>query len=182
MNNSNIKKKSALLVIDMQRGVVANAYRLNEVVTNISKLVAKARSESIPVIWVQHSDENLVINTDNWQLVKELKRNESESLINKLYGDAFEDTQLELLLKKLGVERVVVSGAQTEACIRATIHGAFVRGYETVLVSDAHTTEDLTEYGLPAPEKIIEFTNIYWTWQSAPNRRGEVLGTADIQF
>ncbi len=170
----------ALLIVDMQQGVVENAYRRNDVVSNILELVVKARIKNIPVIWIQHSNEHLVIGSENWKLINGLKRNDTESLIHKLYSDAFEDTQLESLLKELDVGRVVVVGAQTETCIRATIHGAFVRGYETVLVSDAHTTEDLTEYGFPTPEKIIEFTNIYWTWQSAANRMGEVMSSGEV--
>lgn len=182
MDNAKIKKLTALLIVDMQNGVVSNAHRRNEVIVNILELVSKARIENRPVIWIQHADENLIENSENWQLVKELKALGSEFLIHKCYGDSFEATQLDSILKKEKIDRVVVVGAQTDACIRATIHGAFVRGYETVLVSDAHTTEDLTSFGLPSPEKIIEFTNIYWTWQSAPGRRGEVLMTSEVQF
>ena len=73
--------------------------------------------------------------------------------MHKKYGDSFEDTKLEAELAQRGVGRLVVTGAQTDACIRATLHGAFTRGYDTVLVSDAHTTEDFTEYGLPRPTR-----------------------------
>jgi Isochorismatase family len=75
-----------------------------------------------------------------------------------------------------------VTGAQTDACIRATLHGAFTRGYDTVLVADAHTTEDFTDYGLPPADKVIAHTNMYWTWQSAPGRTATVVDAADVDF
>ena len=66
------------------------------------------------------------------------------------------------MLAGRGVGRLVVVGAQTDACIRSTLHGALVRGYDATLVSDAHTTEDQTEWGAPPPDKVIAHTNLYW--------------------
>lgn len=180
---SNMKKhNTALLVIDMQNSVVASAYLRDEVIANINKLVQKARSKKNPVIWIQHSSNQLKINSDGWKYVPELQRQNDETLVHKVYGDSFEATNLTIELDKLNVRRVIIVGAQTDACIRATLHGAFVRGYDTVLVSDAHTTEDLTSYGLPSPEKIIAFTNMYWTWQEGPGREACVVKTADVEF
>ncbi len=71
-------------------------------------------------------------------------------MVHKSFGDSFEDTNLEQVLAQAGVGRLFVTGAQTDECIRSTIHGAFVRGYDVTLVGDAHTTEDLTEYGAPS--------------------------------
>jgi nicotinamidase-related amidase len=102
--------------------------------------------------------------------------------VHKLYGDSFEDTALEAVLAEHGVGRLVVTGAQTDMCIRSTLHGALVRGYDATLVGDAHTTEDLTEYGAPSPEQVIAHTNLYWTWQSAPGRRGGTVDTAEVTF
>lgn len=172
----------ALLIIDMQNGVVTNAYNRDVVIANINELIERARRNQIPIVWVQHSDEQLQINSNEWLIVPELKPRENEIIINKKYGDAFEDTLLENKLKEIGIKKVFVTGAQTEACIRATLHGSFVRGFDTVLISDAHTTEDYTSFGLPSPEVIINFTNTYWTWQSAPGRQGAVLKTDEIIF
>jgi nicotinamidase-related amidase len=176
------RPSTALLVVDVQNAVVANAHRRDEVIANINSLVDKARAREVPVIWVQHSDDELPENSDGWRYVPELHRRESEPLVHKSYGDSFEDTTLEAELAQRGVGRLVVTGAQTDACIRATIHGAFTRGYDTVLVSDAHTTEDFTEYGLPPADKVIAHTNMYWTWQSAPGRRASVVDTAGVDF
>jgi len=171
---------TAVVVIDVQNDVVAGAHRRDEVVANIAALVDRARSEAVPVIWVQHSSDDLVSGTDGWAYVPELERDETEAIIHKRYGDSFEDTELEAELASRGVGRVVIAGAQTDACIRATLHGAFARGYDTVLVSDAHTTEDLSEYGMPTPEKVIAHTNMYWSWQDGPDRTATVVDAADV--
>jgi isochorismate hydrolase len=176
------RPNTALLVIDVQNDVVANAFQRDEVIANIRDLVEKARADQVPVVWIQHSDDNLVQGTDGWQYVPELQRDESEPLIHKQYGDAFEDTGLESELSERGVGRLLVSGAQTDACIRATLHGAFTRGYDTLLVSDAHTTEDFTEFGLPPADKVIAHTNMYWSWQAAPGRTAAVVETTDVDF
>ena len=176
------RPNTAVLVVDVQNDVVANAHRRDEVIANIQTLVDKARAEQVPVIWVQHSSDNLLEGSDGWRYVPELQRAESEPLVHKCYGDSFEATTLESELAERGVGRLVIAGAQTDACIRATLHGAFTRGYDTVLVSDAHTTEDFTEYGMPPADKVIAHTNMYWTWQEAPERTASVLETADVGF
>ncbi|MCE9622328.1 MAG: cysteine hydrolase [Actinomycetia bacterium] len=176
------RPNTALLVIDVQNGVVAQAHQRDEVIANINTLVDKARAEKVPVIWVQHNSDELVPDTDVWQYVPELQRKDSEPLIQKRYGDSFEDTTLEAELAKRGVGRLVVAGAQTDACIRSTIHGGFTRGYDVVLASDAHTTDDLTEYGMPAPDKVIAHMNGYWKWQDGPGRKADVVETAKVDF
>jgi len=176
------RPNTALLIVDVQNDVVAGAYHRAEVIANINDLVAKARADQVPVVWVQHSHDDMPTGSDGWQLVPELQRRESEALVHKQHGDAFEDTTLESELTQLRVGRLVVTGAQTDACIRATIHGAFVRGYDTVLVGDAHTTEDLTEYGLPPVDKVIALTNMYWKWQTGPGRTAAVVAAADVDF
>jgi len=176
------RPNTALLVVDVQNGVVGGAIGRDTVVANIGALVEKARAEQVPVIWVQHADDNLVEGTEAWQYVPELTRHESEPLVHKTYGDSFEATTLEAELARRGVGRVIVTGAQTDACIRATLHGAFTRGYDTTLVGDAHTTEDLSAYGMPAPDKVIAHTNMYWTWQGGPDRTAAVVAAADVDF
>jgi nicotinamidase-related amidase len=173
---------TALLVIDVQNGVVAGNYQRDEVVANIGGLVEKARRERVPVIWVRHSDEGLESGSGDWQIVPELSPDGSEPIIEKRYGDSFEDTILENVLSGLGVGRLVVVGAQTDVCIRSTLHGAFARGYDAILVSDAHTTEDQTEWGAPSPEQVIAHTNLYWTYQTAPGRTAGTVETKDVHF
>jgi nicotinamidase-related amidase len=182
MTNLRDRPNTALVVIDVQNDVVANAHQRDEVIANIYTLVDKARAEQVPVIWVQHASDELVPESDGWQYVPELQRSADEPVVHKRYGDSFEDTTLESELADRGVGRLVVTGAQTDACIRETLHGAFVRGYDTILVGDAHTTEDFSEYGLPPADKVIAHTNMYWTWQAAPGRTAGVVGSADVDF
>jgi nicotinamidase-related amidase len=176
------RPNTALLVIDVQNGVVRKAHERDAVVANVGSLVEKARKERVPVVWVQHSDKGLAKGSDDWRIVPELAPGNAEPLVEKNYGDSFEDTNLETVLSGLGVGRLVVVGAQTDMCIRSTLHGAFVRGYDATLVSDAHTTEDLTAWGAPSPDKVIAHTNLYWTDQRAPGRTAGTVKTSDVDF
>jgi nicotinamidase-related amidase len=172
----------ALLVVDAQNGVVAGNHQRDMVIANIDALVEKARRSEIPVVWIQDSGDPRAIGSAPWKIVPELTPIDAEPHVDKKYGDAFEDTTLESVLSALGVGGVVVAGAQTDACVRATLHGAFVRGYDTTLVSDAHTTEDQTAWGAPPPGQVIAHTNLYWQDQAAPGRVARVVATKDIDF
>ncbi len=176
------RPNTALLVIDVQNGVVADAYQRDAVVANIGTLVDKARDEGAAIVWVQHSDDHLVQGSDPWQYVPELVRLESEPLVHKTFGDSFEATDLEQVLARAGIGHLVVAGAQTDACIRSTIHGAFTRGYDVTLVGDAHTTEDFSAWGAPPPDKVITHTNLYWEDQDGPGRTAAVVETKDVTF
>lgn len=176
------RPNTALIVIDVQNGVVASAHERDAVVANIDSLVQRARREDVPVVWVQHSDEGLAKGSDEWRIVPELDPSDAEPLVAKSYGDAFEDTSLEEVLSDLGVGRLVVVGAQTDQCIRSTLHGAFARGYDATLVGDAHTTEDQSEWGAPTPDKVITHTNLYWKYQDAPGRTAGTVATSEVDF
>jgi nicotinamidase-related amidase len=133
-------------------------------------------------VWVQHNSEQLQRGADDWRIVPELAPSDGEAIVQKRYGDSFEDTTLETVLSDFGVGRLVVVGAQTDECVRSTLHGAFVRGYDTMLVSDAHTTEDQTSWGAPPPDQVIAHTNLYWTYQTAPGRTAGTVATKDVDF
>jgi nicotinamidase-related amidase len=176
------RPNTALLVIDVQNGVFEGAHARDAVVANVARLVEKARGQGVPVVWVQHNDEHLARGSDAWQLVPELDRGDGEPLVEKGYADAYEETTLERVLDDLGVGRLVVAGAQTDECVRSTLHGALVRGYDATLVKDAHTTEDLTEWGAPPPDQVIAHTNLYWTNHTAPGRTAGTVATQDVDF
>jgi nicotinamidase-related amidase len=176
------RPKAALLVIDVQNGVVAGAHERDAVVANIAGLVEQARREQVPVVWVQHSDDQLARDSDQWHIVPELAPDRAEPHVDKHYGDAFEDTTLEPVLAGLGAGQLVVAGAETDACIRSTLHGAFVRGYDVTLVSDAHTTGDKSAWGAPPPAQVIAHTNLYWTYQAAPGRTAATVEARDVDF
>jgi nicotinamidase-related amidase len=176
------RPETALLVIDVQNDVVAGAHNRDGVIANIASLVDNARASRVPVVWIQHSSDELVEGTEGWSYVAELTKQPTEPLVGKRYGDSFEDTDLEAVLAERAVGRVIVAGAQTDACIRSTLHGAFVRGYDVTLVADAHTTEDLSQWGAPTPDKVIEHTNLYWRYQTAPGRIAEAVNTDSVTF
>ena len=183
MSALNDRPKSALVVIDMQNDVVAKAFKRNLVISNISQLVSIARSQNVPVVWVQHSDDELVKDTLGWEFVAELKSVQGEPIIYKSFCDSFEATNLEDVLSGLKVGKLIVCGAQTDACIRSTLHGAIARGYDATLVSDAHTTEDCTYSEPPvSAEQIISHTNFYWNWQRTASARGGTIKSSDLSF
>jgi nicotinamidase-related amidase len=176
------RPNTALLVVDVQNGVVAEAHERDAVVANVGSLVDKARREQVPVVWVQHFDEDLARGSEDWRIVPELAPDGAESLVEKSYGDSFEDTDLETVLSGLRIGRLIVVGAETDACIRSTLHGAFARGYDATLVSDAHTTGDQSAWGAPPPEQVIAHTNLYWTYQTAPGRTAGTVETKNVDF
>jgi nicotinamidase-related amidase len=176
------RPNTALLVIDVQKGVVNEAHQRDAVVANIATLVDKARAEGVPVVWVAHADEELQPGSEAWQYVPELRRADSEPLVHKNFGDSFEATSLEEVLAEAAVGLLVVTGAESDACIRSTIHGAFTRGYDVTLVADAHTAGDKSAWGAPPVEQVIAHTNLYWRWQAAPGRTAAVTETKNVTF
>ena len=176
------RPKTALVVVDVQNGIVGGAFERDRVVANVAALVAKARSAGVAVVWVQHHGDDLVRGSAEWQWVPELVPAPDEPLVEKAFADAFEATTLEHVLAGLGAGQLVLAGAQTDECIRATLHGSIVRGYDALLVADAHTTEDLSEYGAPPPALVISHTNLYWDNHRAPGRTAGTVATAEVDF
>ena len=172
----------ALLVVDVQNVVVEGAHERDAFVANVRTLVEKAREDGVPVVWIQHSDEEIVRGSDGWRIIPELAPNAAEPLVEKNYRDSFDDTTLEPVLADLGIGRLFVAGAQTDMCVRSTLHSALVRGYDAILVSDAHTTEDLTAWGAPPPAQVIAHTNLYWATQRAPGRTAGTVQTMNVDF
>jgi nicotinamidase-related amidase len=176
------RPNTALLVIDVQNDVMAGTHNRDTVIANVAALVDKARHAKVPVVWVQHSSDNLPKDSDGWQYVPELKQDESEPVVHKRYADSFEETDLEEVLAEGRIGRLIVAGAQTDECIRSTLHGAIVRGYDATLVEDAHTTEDISEWGAPPPDKVIAHTNLYWQNHTAPGRQAGTVSTESVSF
>lgn len=174
-------EKSALLVIDVQNGVVTGGYNRDEVVQNISKMVDHARACDVPVIWIQHQAEDLVRDSDEWQMVPELVPNDGEAHVYKEYSDSFADTDLSSILDDLGIGHLVISGAQTNACVRATTYRAAGEGYDVTLVQDAHTTEDLQwdQYDLKA-KSMIDDLNLTLQFIDWPEQNVTSAPTAKI--
>ena len=176
------RPNTALLVIDVQNEVMAEAHDRDGVVGNIGSLVDRARSKHVPVVWVQHHDEGLPRSTDNWQIVPELEPSAEEPVVHKTMRDSFQDTTLEEELARAGVGRLVIVGAQTDFCVRWTLHGALTRGYHTVLVSDGHTTDATSPSGMPNGSELIAHTNSIWASQEVAGCETSVADAADVRF
>jgi len=155
MSNLTGRDQTALLVVDVQNDVVGNAWRRDEVVDRIAGLVDGARAADVPVVWVQHNDEEMTIGSAGWGMVDRLVRADGEATIDKQYGDSFADTELEKVFEQLGVGHIVLCGAQTDACITATMYGGICRGYDVTLVEDAHTTDDSEFGGVQLPAELM---------------------------
>lgn len=180
---------TAVVVIDLQKGVLAQdgTWDAEGVVQRVAGIVDRARAAGVPVIWVQHNSDDLPLGSDVWQYADALEPADGEVRVDKQYGDSFEQTGLADALERLGARHLVIAGAQTDACIRATLHGAMVRGYDTTLVSDCHTTGEYPpEYtggeSISARTKI-NFTNCYAQWGlEYPGRTGTTVTAAELAF
>ena len=176
--------KAALLIVDVQVGVVRDAWEASRIIENIATSVEKARKQGVPVIWVQHSDEELISGSDYWQIPAELSPGENDIRIYKQYNSAFESTVLEEKLAQLGVSHIALAGAATNWCIRATAYAALERGYDLTLIEDAHTTGTIElENGTKIEaENIIDELNIVMKWVSYPGRINRSVSAVDLDF
>lgn len=175
---------TALVVIDVQVGVMAHVWDANRVTDNVALAVARARAQGVSVVWVQHADEELLKGSADWELVPELTPAEGEPRVYKQFNSSFEQTDLEPVLAGLGISHLVLTGAATNWCIRATAYGALERGYDLTLVSDGHTTETIQLESGAAIEagNIVQELNTVMQWLSYPGRRSGVATAQEINF
>lgn len=167
---------TVLLVIDLQVDVVASCWDADGVVARTVALVRRARGAGVPVVWVQHEEPELERGTPGWELAPGLLPVEGEPIVHKEYRDAFAETGLDDILEELDATRLVVAGAQSDYCVRTTTQSAAVRGYDLVLVSDAHTTCDASWDGVTiSGEQIVAHTNLYVSGLRYP---GQEIGIA----
>nr|WP_295781672.1 isochorismatase family cysteine hydrolase [Rhodoferax sp.] len=176
--------KSVLLVVDVQVSVVKGAWEASRVVGNVALAVERARAHGVPVIWVQHADEDLVKDSPGWQWAPELVPAAAELLIHKNFNSSFEHTPLDAELAKLGTTHIVLAGCATNWCIRATAYGALERGYDLTLVKDAHTTKsmDLENGAKLDAAMLVQDLNIAMTWLSYPGRKNATAKAQELVF
>lgn len=177
------RTRTALMVIDVQNDVVATAYKRDEIVANINSCVEKARAAGVPVIWVQHSDEGLPIDSEGWEIVSELAPNVGDPKIRKTFRSSFVETDLAAVLAKLSVSHLVITGAETNNCVRFTSHNALELGYDLTLVEDAHTTSDFEwENGMVKASQIIDEQNASFAYLTMPDQKISLTNSADLLF
>jgi nicotinamidase-related amidase len=175
---------SVLLVVDFQVGVVKHAWDAARVGANVALAVARARAQGVPVIWVQHEDDDRPRGSPQWQFVPELVPAPDELHVYKRHNSAFEETPLEAELARLGATRIVLAGAMSTWCIRTAAYATLERGYDLTLVSDAHTTNDIDRGNgtLVKAEDIVDELNLAMTWQDYPGRKSGIAKAADVTF
>lgn len=177
--------KQVLLVVDVQVGVMEGTWQAPRIIENINTAVAKARQQRVPVIWVQHADEELLQGSPEWQLVPELVPAEGEQRIYKGFNSSFEGTPLDEKLAELDAAHIVLAGAATNWCIRATAYGALDRGYDLTLLEDAHTTEETVAFqdGVNVQAaNVVRELNMVMNWVSYPGRSSTAAPVADVDF
>lgn len=176
--------KAVLLVVDAQAGVMADAWDAPRIVANVARAVERARAQRVPVIWVQHSDDELLHGSPQWQLAAGLTRAEGEPRIDKKFNSSFEQTTLEDALARLGATHIALAGAATNWCIRATAYGALDRGYDLTLVSDAHTTGtmELDDGTRIDAASVVAELNVAMTWLSYPGRSNGTATAEEVEF
>jgi nicotinamidase-related amidase len=173
-----------LIVVDVQVGVMSGAWDSERVVRNVARVVERARAEGLPVVWVQHSDEELLFGSPQWQWVPELVPGEGEVLVHKKFNSSFEETDLEKELANLGATHIALAGASTNWCIRATAYGALERGYDLTLIEDAHTTDtmELDNGTTIEASTVVDDLNVCMTWVAYPNRMSGTASAEAVDF
>ena len=173
-----------LVVVDVQVGVMKSAWDSARVIGNVVRAVDRAREQGAPVVWVQHGDDDLPRGSAEWQWVPELQPRGDEALVHKRFNSAFEDTDFERVLGDLRATHIVLAGAATNWCIRATAYGALDRGYDLTLVKDAHTTEsmELGDGTVLEAARLVDDLNIAMTWLSYPGRVNGTAKAEDVDY
>jgi nicotinamidase-related amidase len=174
---------TALLVIDMQNDVLVGCADGPGVIDRINELSRRAREAGAPVIFIQHQGEDeLFHGTAGWELVDELERDEQSLIVAKTYRDAFADSELRDLLTRLGVTRVVVTGAHSDFCVQTSALSALANGFDLVVVADGHTTVPAPENPALTSEAVTTFINARFAGLRHPGRSVEVLPAAEVEF
>ena len=176
--------RSVLLVVDFQVGVVKEAWDAPRVGANVARAVERARAQGVPVLWVQHEDDDMPRGSPQWQFVPELLPAADEFRVYKRHNSAFEETPLEPELARLGATHIVLAGAMTNWCIRSAAYAALERGYDVTLVNDAHTTASIDRGNgtCVEAEGIVDDLNIAMKWLDYPGRKSAQAGAEEVVF
>ncbi|EST11013.1 cysteine hydrolase family protein [Sporolactobacillus laevolacticus] len=136
-------ENTALIIIDLQIGVQSEAtplYNLANVIDGVNQRIRLFRERNNPVIFVQHNDAELVLNSPSWQLFPELDCKDTDIYINKTHANSFYKTNLKNQLMKLNINKLEICGAQTEYCVDTTIRMAHGLGYQLFMKKGLTTT------------------------------------------
>lgn len=180
-------QNTALLVIDVQNAVVETAFERDAIVARLADVIASARDNQVPVIYIQHElPEYAEMNrgAHGWQIVDEIAPLEGEITIGKRYGDAFVDTDLKETLEDLDIAHLVISGSESDACVTATLTRALIEGFDVSLLGDCHTTSDreALDGSLIPAEQIMKHVNLRATFMSYPGQQMNLVESTSFVF
>lgn len=147
-----MSSRSALLIIDVQTGLVAGAapvHDLEPLLANIGSLLSRARARGVPVVYVQ-DDDVAEVGSPAWEVHPAVRPGPGDVRVRKAACDAFHETDLDERLRERGVEHLVVVGCRTEFCIDTTCRRAVTLGYGITLAGDAHATTHDPSLAAPA--------------------------------
>jgi nicotinamidase-related amidase len=168
----------ALLIIDMQNVCFTPAtprFDAEGVTKRINRLSAEFRKKKLPVIFVQHdgTKENYCIpGTEEWQIIPQLVRTETDLTVPKTANDSFYRTGLKETLDRYNIRELVITGCATDFCVDSTVKSALVNDYNVMVISDGHTTADRP--ALKA-EQLINHYN--WLWSEMAPTLGKISVT-----
>lgn len=168
--------EKALLIIDMQRGDFPPAkfkYQADSTIEKINQAADRFRAEGNPVIYIQHdgSAENAFIpGSHDWEILPELNQAPEDKVVSKTANNAFYRSELDALLRQLGIKELFISGSATDFCVNATVQAALALDYQLTVIADAHTTSN-NRPKLDAPN-VIEHYN--WVWANMTPTQGTV--------
>jgi nicotinamidase-related amidase len=151
MTINTLDAKTALLVIDLQKGIVGlpAAHPFGDVVTNVVRLLEAFRRRGLPVVLVNvdgmapgrtaQSRARGELPAGWSELIPELDRQPSDHVVTKRTWGAFTDTDLEQYLRKAGVTQVVIAGVATSIGVESTARHAYELGFNVAVAVDAMT-------------------------------------------
>jgi len=173
--------EAGLLVIDVQRAALEGCADADELVERINDLGRRAHAAEAPVIFVQHEGNGEPERGEpGWQLADGLERPDGAHVVAKRFRDAFADTELAGLLRRLRVGRVVVTGVHSDYCVQMTALSAVVRGFDLTLVADAHAGHP-RDPALDA-DRLRDLVNARIGTLRHPGRTIEVVRAAEVSF
>ncbi len=171
--------KYAVIVVDMLNDFVTGvlkAKRAPRIIPNIQRLLAFARENEIPVIYTNDAHlpgvdkefqlwgEHAVKGTHGAEVIDELKPKRGDYVIEKRRYSGFFETDLDLLLRELGVDALIFTGIATNICVQHTMADAYFRGYKIILPEDCveSFSDEEQKYGLDYAKRIYgaELTSV----------------------
>jgi len=136
---------TALLIIDVQMGMFDEnepVHNGEQLLQTLSGVIEKARQADVPVVYIQHNDKEFIEGGPAWPIHPAIAPLEVEIVVQKRTPDSFHETNLGEELEKMGIEKLVVGGIQTEYCVDTTSRRAYSLGYDVTLIQNGHSTWD----------------------------------------